>query len=93
MAEYDLKSTGRKADLSCDKKDQFLQVNTPEQMYFLGRLESLMAIKSSDKDDSSQEKWLENAVGRAIYSTLRDCIEMGVGEEAKMLVRRQQCNN
>ena len=93
MAEYDLKSTSRKADLSRDKNDQFLQINTPQQMYFLGRLERLMAIKSSYRNDSSQEKWLEDAVGRAIYSTLRDCIEMGVGEEAKALLRRQQWNN
>ncbi|MFQ5860684.1 MAG: hypothetical protein ACE5IG_03930 [Dehalococcoidia bacterium] len=71
----------------------YLRTYSPYQMYLLTRLERLISLKNSYQADPSREEWLLKAVNRAIYATLRDCIEQGTGEEARAIVRREHQAN
>ena len=93
MPEKDVKSTRQESQRPRSKDGQYLEVYTPVQLHFLGRLERLISIKNSYRDHPSKDKWLEQAVDRCIYTFLRDCIEQGIGEEAKAMLRRQQWTN
>lgn len=66
---------------------------TPLQMFFLLRLERLVEMRQACRTQVTGQKWLADAVSRAIYSTLRDAIEQGVGEEAKAILRREHQAN
>ena len=81
------------------------QLSTPEtlqttdeydrlQMFFLGRLERLIHVKNNyhnmGKFNSGK---LQKALDRSIYSTLRDCIDANVGEQAKALLRQERQHN
>ena len=63
------------------------------QMLFLNRLERLVEMKYTARSQINGEKWLSDAVSRAIYSNLRDAMELGVGEEAKAILRREHQAN
>ncbi|MDP3063147.1 MAG: hypothetical protein Q8O40_08060, partial [Chloroflexota bacterium] len=65
----------------------------PLQMLFLNRLERLVEMKYTSRSQVNGEKWLSDAVSRAIYSALRDALEQGVGEEAKAILRREHQAN
>ena len=93
MAKNDLKLVKTKKPQPPIKGQQFIQVYTPMQFYLLQQLERMISIKNSYRDHPSKEKWLERSVGRAIYAYLRDCMEQGVGEQAKAALHRQQSSN
>jgi hypothetical protein len=62
---------------------------TPLQYFYLSLLQRAVAVKNSYPSDPSYEPWLMEAIKKAIYSTLRDCIEANIGEEAKDLLQRE----
>jgi len=94
MAEPDLQSTTSEPDLTSQgNNNEYIDVLTPQQLHFMARLERLLSIKNGYENKPAKETWLETAVGRAIYSTLRECIEIGVGEEARNILRQKQSRN
>ena len=60
---------------------------TPLQYHYLSLLQRLIAVKNSYQTDPDFEAWLMGAINKAIYSTLRDCIESNIGDVAKELLR------
>ena len=61
----------------------------PLQMYGLGLLERVMAVRKSYEDDPSKDAWMMNALNRAVYAAYLDCVDEGVGESAKALLRQE----
>jgi hypothetical protein len=49
--------------------------------FFLGRLEYLIQLRDGLRGPLSPER--ERLVKRALYSTYRDCLSLGVGDEAR----------
>ncbi len=62
---------------------------TPLQYHYLSLLQRLTALKNSYQTDPDYEAWLMGALKKAIYSTLRDCIEANVGDVAKALLGQE----
>lgn len=62
---------------------------TPLQFHYLSQLQRLIAVENSYQADPKFEPWLMNAIKKAVYSTLRECIESNIGEAAKELLRRE----
>jgi hypothetical protein len=57
------------------------------QRFFLGRLERLVALRSAP--DSHLEPWQQTLVNRSIYSTYCDCVELGLGSNARTVLHRE----
>ena len=91
--ELDETRQGKPVQTGEGQQVEYSKVFTPLQVHFLNRLERLLALKNSYETDPHREKWVMDAINRAIYSTLRDCIEQGVGEEAKAIIRREHRAN
>ena len=62
---------------------------TPLQYFYLSLLQRAVAVKNSYPSDPSYEPWLMEAIKKSIYSTLRDCIEANIGDEAKQLLQQE----
>jgi len=62
---------------------------TPLQFHYLSLLQRLIAVKNRYQTDPDFEPWVMNAIKKAIYSSLRDCIEANIGEAAKALLSRE----
>jgi len=65
------------------------QALTPLQFHYLSLLQRLIAVKNRYQTDPAFEPWVMNAIKKAIYSSLRDCIEASIGEAAKALLSRE----
>ena len=63
---------------------------TPLQHHYLSLLQRLIALKNTHQGDPDAENWQMAALNKSIFSTLRDCIEANVGDEAKDLLNPQQ---
>lgn len=63
---------------------------TPLQYHYLSLLQRLVTLKNSYQTDADYEAWMMDALNKSVYSTLRDCIEANVGDEAKELLNREQ---
>lgn len=60
------------------------------QLFFLLRLERLLRVRREHAVlSTSNDSWAK-LLGRAIYSTYCDCIELGVGEDARSLLSRDK---
>lgn len=59
------------------------KVYTPLQMHFLMRLQRLGDIKEEAHDSDALTIKL---IGRGIYSIYRECIDAGVGDEARRIL-------
>ena len=59
------------------------KVYTPIQMHFLTRLQRLGDIREESQDSDALTIKL---IGRGIYSIYRECIDAGVGEEARRIL-------
>lgn len=60
------------------------------QLFFLLRLERLLRVRREHAALSTANDWWAKLLSRAIYSTYCDCIELGVGEDARSLLSRDQ---
>ena len=58
----------------------------PLASHFLGRLAELESLRQTYETSSHLDSVLLQAVKKSINSTLRDCKEAGVGEEAEKLL-------
>ena len=63
---------------------------TPLQYHYLSLLQRLVALKNIYQTDADYEAWKMGALNKSVYSTLRDCIEANVGDEAKELLNKEQ---
>ena len=63
---------------------------TPLQYHYLSLLQRLVALKNSYQTDVDYEAWMMGALNKSVYSTLRDCIEANVGDEAKEMLNKEQ---
>ena len=62
---------------------------TPLQYHYLSLLQRLTLVKNSYQTDPEFESWIMSGINKAIYSTLRDCIEANIGDAAKELLRQE----
>jgi len=60
------------------------------QLFFLLRLERLLRVRRDHAAISNSNDWWAKLLSKAIYSTYCDCIELGVGEDARSLLSRDQ---
>lgn len=63
---------------------------TPLQHHYLSLLQRQIVLKAKYEDDPEAESWQMAALNKSIFSTLRDCIEANIGDEAKDLLNPQQ---
>ena len=63
---------------------------TPLQKHGLGLLEQVISVRKhyGGEESSDQDSWLLNATNRAVYAAFIDCIDEGVGDNAKEMLRR-----
>ena len=70
-----------------------LKSYTPLQLFFLWRLSFLQKQRREYTNVLDANSWQMRGLNKALYSTYRDCVEEGVGEEAKLLIAQQQQQN
>ena len=63
---------------------------TPLQYHYMSLLQRLVALKNAYQTAADYEAWMMGAINKSVYSTLRDCIEANVGDEAKELLNKEQ---
>ena len=63
---------------------------TPLQYHYLSLLQRLVTLKNTYQADPGYEAWMMDALNKSVYSTLRDCIEANVGDEAKEMLNKEQ---
>ncbi len=63
---------------------------TPLQYHYLSLLQRLVTLKNTYQTDPGYEAWMMDALNKSVYSTLRDCIEANVGDEAKEMLNKEQ---
>ena len=60
---------------------------TPLQMHFLARLERLDQVKRELEAMPEPDPFMHKLVGRGLFATYRECIDEGVGAEARHLLK------
>ncbi len=58
------------------------------QRFFLARLERMVALNRSP--EGRTEPWQTTLISRAIYSTYRDCVAIGLADEARTVLRGEE---
>src|SRR5919199_5329469 len=66
-----------------------LKSYSPTQLHFLMRLSHLQRQRRDLVNVAEGNDWHMRLVNKALYSTYRDCEELGVGEEARLLMAQQ----
>ena len=62
---------------------------TPLQLHFLARLEQLNRLRDEYEQSPQPDPYLLQLVKKAIYSTLRDCADQEIEEEARAVLAGQ----
>ena len=62
---------------------------TPLQLHFLSRLEQLDRLRDEYEQSSQPDQYLLQLVKKAIYSTLRDCSNQEIEDEARAVLSGQ----
>ncbi len=63
---------------------------TKLQDHFLDRLQYFLNRKSEVQQDPASDSRILKALDKAIYSTYLDCVEQGVGEDAKAILKPKE---
>ena len=66
-----------------------LRSYSPTQLHFLMRLSHLQKQRRETVNVLDASDWRMRLIHKGLYSTYRDCVELGVGDEAKMLMSPQ----
>jgi hypothetical protein len=61
---------------------------TAVQRFFLARLERFVSMR--DGASIQMDPWQTALVHRSIYSTYCDCVELGLVDEARLLLKRER---
>lgn len=67
-----------------------LRPYSPMQLLFLLRLSRLLRQREEYTRLLSPDDWRMKLFNKAIYSTFCDCVEQGIGEDAKLLFQQYQ---
>ncbi|MEA2640683.1 MAG: hypothetical protein QOF51_2077 [Chloroflexota bacterium] len=62
---------------------------TPTQLFFLTRLSWLIRQRRELVNTLDETDWRLKLLNKALYSTFLDCVEEGVGDEARSLLAQQ----
>ncbi len=65
-----------------------LKAYTPLQTLFLLRLQGLITKRQQHVAGPDAGDWRMRLLDKALYSTYRDCVELGLADEARGLLRR-----
>lgn len=57
----------------------------PLQIFFLLRLGRLLRLRQNVANSPETAEWLVRLLGKAVYSTYRDCLTIGLGDDARAL--------
>lgn len=63
---------------------------SPAQRHFLLRFNGLFKAREESKPYELPEELQKKLFDRAVYSTLLDCLEQGVGDDAKKILHFQE---
>lgn len=66
---------------------------SPVQLLFLLRLARLLRQRQEYLNVVSPDDWRMRLLNKAIYSTYCDCLEQGIGDDAKALFERDKATN
>ncbi len=66
-----------------------LKSYSPTQLHFLMRLSHLQRQRRETMNLLEPNDWRMRLIHKALYSTYRDCEDLGVGQEAKLLMAQQ----
>ena len=69
-----------------------LRSYTPTQLFFLTRLTWLVRQRRETINTLDPNSWQSKLLNKALYSTYMDCVQEGVGDEAKRLLAQQNQN-
>jgi hypothetical protein len=69
-----------------------LRSYSPTELFFLTRLSWLIRQRRELANTLDQSDWRRKLLDKALYSTFLDCVEEGVGDEAKGLLAQQNQN-
>jgi hypothetical protein len=58
------------------------------QRFFLSRLKRMIG-RRDDVGVTTNHAFVSNLLSRVIYSTFRDCLELGVGNEARQILKKE----
>ncbi len=70
-----------------------LKSYSPLQVFFLYRLTQLLKKRRETASVLPKGDWRLRLLNKALYSTYRDCVELGVGDEARRLLGQTQQSN
>lgn len=66
---------------------------TPLQMFFLRRLERLVRLSHDLGTSLPSEDWRVKLLRRSIYATYYECLELGIGEDARQILGQSASSN
>ena len=66
------------------------QTHSPTQHFFLLRMERLLRLSEEYATRLRPDAWETKLLQKAIYSTYCDCLQLGVGREARDLLARRR---
>ncbi|MBI2022703.1 hypothetical protein HYS97_02555 [Candidatus Daviesbacteria bacterium] len=64
-----------------------IKTYTPLQLWALWRASYLDKRRIEYMEDPESEEWKKRLLNKAAYSTFRDCVDAGVGAEARQLLK------
>ncbi len=59
---------------------------SPIQMHFLARLRRLDGVRGQLDTLPARDPYMKKLVDRGIFATYRDCMDEGIGEEARQIL-------
>ena len=59
---------------------------SPVQMHFLARLRRLEGVRGQLGTAPARDPYMKKLVDRGIFATYRDCIDEGIGDEARQIL-------
>ena len=60
------------------------------QLFFIIRLSKLIGQRRDCERALDTDDWRMNLLNKSIYSAYRDCVELGIGEDARTLFRQEK---
>ncbi len=65
-----------------------LKSYSPTQLHFLMRLSHLQRQRRDTVNVLDNNDWRMRLINKSLYSTYRDCEDLGLGEEARLLMQQ-----
>lgn len=91
MNQYEFSNENTGPELGSESKMPVRSYNDL-QLFFLMRLARLLRQKREytvSEKGNTPEEWRLRLFNKTIYSTFRDCVDQGVGEDARLLFQQE----